>query len=162
MKKRGWVRETGLLVLCLLLCQAAGAVGALFTAPSIPGWYAGLAKPSFNPPNQVFGPVWTLLYLLMGVSLYLVWRKPRGRERSGAVRWFFIQLALNVLWSILFFGLHSPWAAFADILLLWAAILAFMLSSWRISRTSSALMVPYLLWVSFAAVLNLAIALLNP
>jgi benzodiazapine receptor len=159
--ERGLLGEIGLLIACLILCQVAGGIGAVATYPSIPTWYAGLVKPSFNPPNWVFGPVWTTLYFMMGVALFLVWKRPKSRERDRVVALFFVQLALNSLWSILFFGLHQPWLAFADILLLWGGILAFILSSFRLSTASAGLMVPYLLWVSFATMLNLAIAHLN-
>jgi len=150
------------LAVSLLVCLGAGWIGSIFTTPSIPTWYAGLAKPSFNPPNGVFGPVWTLLYLLMGIALFLVWRKaPQAPGAGLALVLFLVQLALNVLWSILFFGLRSPLLGLVDILLLWAAILATMLLFFRVSPAAGALLVPYLLWVSFASVLNFAIWRLN-
>lgn len=147
----------------ILVCLGAGWIGAIFTTRSIPTWYAGLAKPSFNPPNGLFGPVWTLLYLLMGIALFLVWRKAPHSSGAGlALVLFLVQLLLNVLWSILFFGFRSPALGLGDILLLWAAILATMLLFFRVSPAAGALLVPYLLWVSFASVLNFAIWRLNP
>jgi translocator protein len=145
----------------------AGAIGSFFTASAIPAWYAGLVKPSFNPPNWLFGPVWTLLYVLMGISLYLVWGKAiknnrkKAAARNAAIMFFFIQLALNALWSILFFGLKMPWLAFFEIILLWSAILAAIIFSYRISKPAAYLLVPYILWVSFASALNFAIWMLN-
>jgi benzodiazapine receptor len=144
------------LIAAVLFCQAAGFLGSLATTPSIAGWYKGLAKPSFNPPDGVFGPVWTTLYLLMGIALFLVWRLGLKTEGvQAAVIVFLIQLALNTLWSLLFFGLHQPFLAFVEIIVLWAFILWTMLKFFGLSRPAGWLLVPYLLWVSFAAVLNL-------
>ena len=146
----------------ILLCQAAGFVGSFFTAPAIPGWYAGLDKPSFNPPNAVFAPVWTILYLLMGIALFLVWRGGSGDERiRRGMAIFGVQLALNVGWSIAFFGFRSPLAGLVVIAVLWAAILLTMLDFFRISRIAGILLVPYIAWVSYAAVLNLSLYRLN-
>lgn len=156
------VRRFVRLVLAVLVCELAGLVGSVFTAPAIGSWYAGLEKPLFNPPNWVFAPVWTLLFLLMGVALYLVWGK--GLERSEvrlAVVVFGFQLFLNVLWSFLFFGLRNPFLAFLEIVLLWAAILVTTVLFYRVSRNAGLLLVPYLLWVSFAAFLNYNVWLLN-
>ena len=127
----------------------------MVTLPSIPTWYAQLNKPSFSPPNWVFGPVWTILYFLMGISLYLVWDKNRK------IKIFFIQLALNFLWSLIFFGFHLPLIAFITIIALWIAIFMTIKSFHKISRLSALLLVPYILWVSFAALLNLFIILYN-
>lgn len=143
------------LVAAVLFCQAAGFLGSLATTPSIGGWYKGLVKPSFNPPDWIFGPVWTSLYLLMGIALFLVWRlglKTEGVQAALIV--FLIQLALNTLWSILFFGLHQPFPAFIEILVLWAFILWTMIKFFGLSRPAGWLLVPYLLWVSFASILN--------
>ena len=143
-----------------LLCFLAAGLGSLFTTASLGSWYAGLAKPSWNPPNWIFGPVWTVLYAMMAVAGWLVWR--RGGSQSWlALRWFAIQLALNVVWSAVFFGLQLPGLAFFEIMLLWAAIAATLLTSWRVSRTAGILFAPYLLWVSFAATLSFAIWRLN-
>ena len=151
------------LIVSLLACQAAGAIGGFFTARKIPTWYAGLVKPSFNPPSWVFGPVWTLLYLLMGYALYLVWREPEDLPgRTMAMSFFVLQLFLNTLWSYFFFGLQKPWLALGEMALLWAAILASLLSFYPLSQQAGWLLTPYLAWVSFAFALNLSIARLNP
>ena len=143
-----------------LACFLAAGLGSLFTMVSVGSWYAGLAKPSWNPPAWVFGPVWTVLYAMMAVAGWLVWR--RGGPASWlALRWFAVQLVLNVGWSALFFGLQMPGLAFAEILVLWVAIVATLRTSWRVSWPAGVLLVPYLLWVSFAAVLNFAIWRLN-
>jgi benzodiazapine receptor len=150
------------LVASVLFCQAAGLLGALATTPSIGGWYTGLAKPSFSPPNWIFGPVWTTLYLLMGVALFLVWRL--GGKTPGvktALALFAVQLALNTLWSVLFFGLHRPALAFFEIMVLWVLILLTMLKFFSLSRPAGWLLFPYLLWVSFASVLNFFLWRLN-
>lgn len=146
-----WLR----LVIAIVVCQLAGVVGSLFTAPSIPTWYASLVKPSFNPPNWIFSPVWITLFLLMGISLYLIWSDKK------AITVFSAQLFLNALWSFLFFGLHSPLLAFIEIILLWLAILATIVVSCRVSKPAAYLLIPYILWVSFAAVLNYSIMILN-
>ncbi len=149
-------------VVSIVLCLAAGFLGSLATRPSIPGWYAALEKPSFNPPNWLFGPVWTLLYILMGIALFLVWRL--GLDTRGvktAVILFLVQLALNVLWSYVFFGAHRLGGAFAVIAVLWVFILLTMLRFFPLYRAAGWLLVPYLLWVSFASVLNFSIWRLN-
>jgi tryptophan-rich sensory protein len=144
------------------VCLLAGVIGGLFTSSSIPTWYAALNKPAFNPPNWIFGPVWTLLYILMGVSLFLVWQKGlKNKKAKTAVTIFGIQLALNTLWSILFFGLKSPILGLGEIVVLWAFILLSIIKFSKISKTAAWLLLPYILWVSFAAVLNLSIFLLN-
>jgi len=155
-------RSVKLLIFCVGLCQLCGLLGAFFTTPAIPGWYASLQKPAFNPPNAVFGPVWTILYALMGAALYLVIRA-EGPEalRRKAILLFGVQLALNTAWSWLFFGLKNPGLAFADIVLLWAAILASSVYFRRLSRPAFWMFLPYLLWVSFAMLLNFEIWRLN-
>jgi translocator protein len=147
------------LLISLFICAAVAYAGSAVTVPSIMSWYATLHKPFFNPPNYVFGPVWTILYLLMAVSLALIWSSKKNNKL--ALRLFFIQLGLNLLWSVVFFGLHSPFTAFTVILFLWAAIFMTAKLFLPISRAASYLLIPYLLWVSFAAVLNLAIVILN-
>lgn len=150
------------LVIALTLPFVAGAVGSLFTAAAIPTWYAGLNKPFFSPPNWLFGPVWSLLYILMGVSLYLVllqWKKDPGYRQ--AVKLFLLQLGLNSLWSILFFGLKNPLLAFGEILILWLLIVKNISDFAKINRNSAILLIPYLIWVSFAALLNIAVFYLN-
>jgi tryptophan-rich sensory protein len=153
------------LFLSLAVAFAAGAIGSIVTFPSITTWYAGLDKPFFSPPNWVFGPVWTLLYALMGISLYLVWTaKIKGKKQTkrGAYIAFGAQLLLNSLWSAVFFGLHQPWAGVGVIAALWFTIVATMWLFWPISRRAVYLLVPYLLWVGFAGALNIAVAMLNP
>ncbi len=150
------------LFISLGICLAAGAIGGLSTASSVGSWYAGLNKPSFSPPGWIFGPVWTTLYILMGVAAWLVWL--RRAEHAGvklALAIFVIQLALNLAWSYLFFGLRSPLAAFVDLVALWLAILITIVAFGRILTAAAALLIPYLLWVSFAGVLNFTIWHLN-
>jgi translocator protein len=149
-----WLGLGGWVALPLLL---GGGVGRIFQ----PGaWYDSLAKPTFNPPDWVFGPVWTLLYILMGVAAWLVWRRYGARAR-GALTLFVAQLAFNVGWSAMFFGLRSPGLAFAWICVLWVLIVATVVAFWRLRRAAGALLLPYLVWVSFAAVLNYSIWQLN-
>jgi len=149
------------LIASIIICQLAGIIGAVFTTPSIAGWYAGLNKPFFNPPNWVFGPVWILLYLLMGLSLYLVWSQKDGAGKKTALIFFAIQLGLNSLWSIIFFGLHLPLIAFAELLILMLFIVLTIIKFLPLSKISAYLLIPYLLWVSFASILNFYIAKLN-
>jgi translocator protein len=146
------------LVVLLSLCFSVAGLGGLATAPSIPNWYADLAKPSWTPPGSIFGPVWSVLYLSMAVAAWLVWRQ---HDACLPMTLFGIQLIFNAAWSWLFFGLHSPGAAFVDIILLWLAIVATMVVFWRRSMPAGVLFVPYLLWVAFAAALNCAIWRLN-
>lgn len=143
-------------------CFLAAGIGSVFTTPAIDSWYATLNKPVFSPPNWVFGPVWTLLYLLMGISLYFVWiAKTEKKAKRHGITLFFIQLALNVLWSMLFFGLKLPIAAFIGIVLLWLAIFLTIKNFLHISKFTGWLLIPYLAWVSFATVLNLSVVILN-
>ncbi len=145
------------------VCFLAAAVGSAFTIGAIDTWYVTLNKPFFSPPNWVFGPVWTLLYLMMGASLYIFWdTKTNIKERRLGLSIFFVQLALNVLWSILFFGLKSPTAAFVGIIFLWFAIFLTITNFMQLSKVAGWLLIPYLAWVSFAAILNLSIIILNP
>lgn len=145
----------------VVLCLAAGGIGSIFTAQSVGDWYVALRKPSFNPPSWVFGPVWTALYIAMGVAAWLVWRRQGAPGVWTALAVFGVQLALNVLWSYLFFGLRLPGVAFAEILVLWAAILATILLFRPISPLAAWLLVPYLAWVSFASLLNFSLWRLN-
>lgn len=142
-------------------CLLVGVSGALVTAPAVREWYPLIEKPPWTPPPVVFGPVWTTLYLLMGLAAWLIWRGPRGSERTRALWAFAVQLALNAVWSPLFFGLQRPGWAALEILLLWGAIVATMALFARIQRLAAGLLVPYLLWVSFAVALNVAIWNLN-
>lgn len=153
------LRIYGMLALFILICLAVGGSGAAFP----PGeWYRQLAKPPFNPPAWIFGPVWTLLYILMGVSAWLVWRRPGLPAAQYPLLLFTVQLILNGAWSWIFFGFHRTGLALIDILLLWAAIAATLLSFWRIRRTAAVLLIPYLLWVTFAVYLNASLWRLNP
>jgi benzodiazapine receptor len=146
----------------ILVCELAGVIGSFFTSPSIPGWYAGLAKPPFNPPNWVFAPVWTILYALMGLSAYLVYEKgPARSEVRKALAVFGGQLVLNAFWSIVFFGEHLILGAAVVIVILWAMILASIWLFSKISRTAAYLLIPYILWGSFATVLNISLYVLN-
>ena len=150
------------LIVSILICQLAGFIGSIFTAPSISTWYATLKKPAFNPPNWLFAPVWTTLFFLMGISLYLIWSRGFEDEKiKSAIIIFSVQLILNILWSFLFFGLKSPFLAFLEIILLWFAILVNIIKFYNISKTTGLLLLPYILWVSFAAILNFFIYRLN-
>lgn len=150
------------LLASVLLCQLAGAIGSVFTASSLENWYLLLERPAFTPPSWVFFPAWITLYTLMGISLYLVWNKGLQEEGVKAGMLIFgIQLALNALWSFLFFWLKSPYYAFIEIILLWLAIFLTILTFRKISKVASYLLLPYLLWVSFAMLLNYYIWILN-
>ena len=161
------------LIIAIVVSELAGIIGSVFTTPSITGWYPGIVKPALNPPAWVFGPVWTTLFALMGIATFLIWKK--GLERRDvnphtkdfgvgvkiALGIFIGQLVLNTLWSIIFFGLHNPGAAFVEIILLWLAILATIIAFAKISKPAAWLLVPYILWVSFAGYLNYSIWILN-
>lgn len=149
------------LAVSLLVCLLAGLLGSIFTAPAIPVWYQALEKPFFTPPAWLFAPVWTLLFIMMGVSLYLAWLKSRKDQVRTTLGIFSVQLVLNILWSAAFFGLRSPLAGLIDITLLWISILLTIWVFSKISRTAGLLLVPYIVWVSFAAALNFAIWWLN-
>jgi tryptophan-rich sensory protein len=142
----------------LLLCFLPALLGAVFT----PGeWYAGLNKPAWNPPNRIFGPVWSALYAMMAVAAWLVWRRGGFAAQRRPLGWFLVQLVLNAAWTPLFFGLHLPGLAFAEILLLWLAIIWTVIEFWRVHRAAGWLLMPYLTWVTFAAVLNGTLWMLN-
>jgi translocator protein len=143
------------------LCFGAAAVGSVFTARSVGTWYVELAKPSWTPPSWVFGPAWTLLYLMMAVSAWIVWRSGPPSAVAGPLGLFLSQLAVNVAWSVLFFGLRSPLLGLIDIGVLWLLIVATMIAFFRVSAVAGGLLVPYLAWVSFASALNFAIWRLN-
>jgi translocator protein len=151
------------LVLALLLAAvfAVSAIGASFTAPKIPGWYAGLTKPWFNPPSWVFGPAWTILYVLMAVAAWRVWLAPESGARRTALLLFAVQFALNAIWSPAFFGMESPRLGLAVILALLIALAATVWRFFAVDRAAGWMMVPYLAWVAFAALLNGAIVVLN-
>lgn len=149
------------LVASVILCQLAGFLGSLFTTPAIPTWYATLKKPFFTPPNWIFSPVWISLFILMGISLFFVWRRTDHPHFKFAFIFFFVQLILNILWSIVFFGLRSPLVGLLDILLLWIAILFTILNFLKVSTFAGILLLPYFSWVSFAALLNFSLWILN-
>ncbi|MBL8829732.1 MAG: tryptophan-rich sensory protein [Planctomycetaceae bacterium] len=149
------------LVVSLVLCFAAAGIGGWLTSLSINGWYRTLMMPSFAPPDWIFGPVWTALYLMMAVAAWLVWRERRVRPATVPLAIFAGQLILNIAWSGLFFALQSPGLAAGEVVLLWLAILATIIAFRRVSSFAATLLVPYLLWVSFATVLNFAIWRLN-
>lgn len=181
MKKNNLVK----LFTSIIICELAGVVGAIFTTPEINGWYKGLNKPFFNPPSWIFGPAWTTIFILLGISLYLVWIKKwipqnkvnfRGKklrnklsqkllsgswQKANIIIIFWIQIFLNILWSVIFFGFHSPGVAFFELLMLWFAIIFLIINFYRVSKTAGWLLLPYILWVSFAGILNLFIWILN-
>ena len=156
-------RRLDLFGLCIFvaLCLLVSAAGGVVTATSVDTWYQALAKPSFNPPDWVFAPVWTTLYFLMGVSGWRVWRRSASRATRGALALFGLQLFLNFAWSALFFGFQRIDLALIDIVILFVAIVANMILFWRIERLATLLLVPYAAWVVFAIVLNVSIWLLN-
>lgn len=149
------------LFISLLLPQIAGGLGAFFTLSSVQSWYLTLNKPSWNPPSWLFGPVWTTLYVLMGIACYLIWKSEHPRKKQ-VLTLYFLQLFLNFLWSPAFFGVQNPMLGMLVIVPLWAAILACILMFRKINTWAALLMIPYLLWVSFATVLNATIWYLNP
>lgn len=152
-----WVALLGFVALCL----GVAAIGGWATSISVGGWYQTLDKPRWTPPDRVFAPVWTILYLMMAVAGYRVWRRALGKAGHAALALFGVQLVLNLLWSILFFGLQRTGLALLDIVLLWTAIAATAVAFWRIDRLAGILLLPYLVWVTYAVVLNAAIWHLN-
>lgn len=173
------------LIIAIVVSELAGVIGAVFTTPAINGWYAGLVKPAINPPAWVFGPVWTTLFALIGISLYLVWRRDwqvvnpllheygrawnRWSERLWMGNWqrfnmvalFALQYILNIAWSLVFFGMHRPDAAFFVLIALWFSIVYLIANFYRVSKLAAWLLVPYLAWVTFAGVLNYLLWVLN-
>ncbi len=156
------MRKTPNLLLAIALPEFISVVSTPFTIASIDTWYKTLNKPFFTPPNWVFGPVWTILYLLMGISMYVVWMKGiKTKKVRIASACFILQLALNFLWSFIFFGLHQPFLAFFEITALWTAVFFLMVKFYEISKPAGFLLVPYLIWISFAGILNFSIMILN-
>lgn len=155
---KNWIK----LVISLVLPLLAGGIAGLFATPEIRGWFQTIQKPGWQPPNWVFGPVWTVLYILMGLAFYLVWKNPRtdSRKRMAITLWL-VQLVFNFFWSFIFFKKHQIDWALAEIVILWFFILLTMLWFGRISRLAAWLMVPYICWISFASLLTLAIYRLN-
>lgn len=150
-------RDVLTLIGCIVFSQLAGIIGSIATTSSVSTWYVTLAKPDFQPPGWLFGPVWLLLYTLIGVALYLVWKEQNVR----ALEWFIVNWFINMWWSILFFGLHTPLLALVNIILLVGAISGMMNAFYRVNRATLLLLAPYLGWVLFASVLNAAIVMLN-
>ncbi|MFV0442135.1 MAG: TspO/MBR family protein [Planctomycetaceae bacterium] len=149
------------LFLFVLVCVGAGGLGAVATTPEIDGWYRTVVKPEWNPPNWVFGPVWTTLFVLMGISAWLVWKPAGFKESKTPLSLFAVQLILNVAWSWIFFGMHQIGWAVVEIVILWLVILATTVAFFRRSKPAGWLLVPYLVWVTFASVLNFTIWRLN-
>jgi tryptophan-rich sensory protein len=150
------------LILSIGVCLLAGGLGTVFTISSIPTWYATLVKPSFSPPNYLFGPVWTILYILMGISLYLIWKKGTKTQKvREALMLFGLQLFLNAIWSPIFFGAKNLFFSLVVIIFMWLFILRTILSFGKINKTASYLLYPYLAWVSFASLLNFSVWMLN-
>jgi translocator protein len=153
--------SVGKLVVSIAIPLIAGALGSVFTTPAVKSWYLTINKPAWNPPSWVFAPVWTTLFVMMGVALYLVWSKKMNKGVRLALNIFAAQLALNVFWSVIFFGWESFWLAYAEIILLWIFILLTIVKFWKVDKTAGWLLLPYILWVSFASFLNLTVARLN-
>lgn len=153
---RNWVK----LLISIAVPQVVAATAAYFTVAGIGSWYQTIQRPTWNPPNWLFGPVWTMLYLLMGIALYLVWKTNVSNKRSAILLWC-LQLAANFLWSILFFGQHQIGGALIDLAVLWLLILLTIFAFARINKVAAWLLVPYISWVTFAGILNYTIWLLN-
>lgn len=149
-------------IFAILICEGIGLLGSIYTFAEIPTWYASLDKPSFSPPNYLFGPVWTTLYALMGISIVLILEKKISRRKKNmALILFGLQLSLNFLWSVVFFGGHQLLLSIFIIVILWINILGLIVMFKKISNFASLLLVPYLAWVSFASLLNISIFVLN-
>jgi benzodiazapine receptor len=148
-------------IICLAIPLAVGAISGFATTSEIDSWFSTLQKPSFNPPNTIFGPVWTSLYTLMGISLYMIWMSPAGDLRKKALRIFGWQLFFNFWWSIIFFSFHLLFIAIIDILLMWVLIVYMIYLFRKIKPWAGYLNIPYILWVSFATILNISIWWLN-
>ena len=149
------------LLVSIALPLGVGAIAGMFTAQSVPEWYAALNRPSFNPPNWIFGPVWTTLYILMGISLFLVWKQGVSKERNRAILIFSLQLLLNFAWSFIFFYFHMIGFALVEIILLWVSIVIMLVFFYKVKPVASYINIPYLLWVTFATILNAGYYFLN-
>jgi len=156
-----WQRSVLGLVVCVVLCYGAAAIGAIFTTSAIPDWYSRIEKPPWTPPNWLFGPVWTMLYLTIAVAAWMVWSRERLTGNSVPLILFALQLVLNAAWSPIFFGLHMLGAALFEIVALWTLALATTVAFWRVTPMAGALMLPYLSWLAFALSLNFAIWRMN-
>ena len=151
------------LILSIIICQMAGIIGSIFTAGSVTSWYPTLVKPSFSPPGFYIGLIWIVLFTLMGISLFLIWRETLSNPAARIALYFFaVQLIVNVLWSVAFFGMRSPISGLVVIAFLWVLILITIIKFWPINRTAALLLIPYIVWVSIAAYLNFSIWRLNP
>jgi benzodiazapine receptor len=148
-------------IISVIIAQMAGAIGSVFTAPNIEAWYIFLEKPFFSPPNWLFAPAWITLYTLMGIAAFLVWQKRKEPGAKSALWFYLAQLVFNALWSFIFFGLHNLGLAFFEILILWILIVVVAWKFYQIRRIAGIFFIPYILWVSFASVLNFAIWQLN-
>jgi translocator protein len=158
MQIKNWLK----LIISIVIASMAGFLGSFFTASSVTTWFTTLVKPPFNPPSWLFGPVWTILYFMIGVSLFLVWTTKANKISKKKAYWIFgIQLVLNAMWSVVFFGAQNPGLAFIVIVFLWISIILNIVAFYKIRKSAGYLLVPYLLWVSFASVLNFAIWILN-
>ena len=155
------ISHTIKLIISILLPLSVGAIAGMFTSQAVPIWYASLNKPSFSPPNWVFGPVWTTLYILLGISFFLIWKEEASKERDLAIKVFSIQMLLNFAWSFLFFYFNLIGAALIEIILLWTSIAAMIYLFYKIKPFAAYLNIPYLLWVSFATILNAGYYFLN-
>ena len=149
------------LLVSIALPLGVGAIAGMFTAQSVPEWYAALNRPSFNPPNWIFGPVWTTLYILMGISFFLVWKQDASKERNQAILIFSLQLLLNFAWSFIFFYFHMIGFALVEIILLWVSIIIMLVLFYKAKPVASYINIPYLLWVTFATILNAGYYFLN-
>jgi translocator protein len=157
------VREIPKLIISIVIVFLAGAVGTVYTLKEITTWYVSLAKPSWTPPNWAFGPIWSTLYVLMGISLFLVWREGLDRKDVRiAILVFAVQLVLNVVWSLVFFATHNIFGGLVLVILLWISILVNIIVFYRISKPAGLILIPYLIWVSIASYLNYSVFLLNP
>lgn len=157
------IKEIGRLAASIVIVFIAGAIGTVATLSQIPTWYATLAKPVWAPPNWLFGPVWTTLYVLIGIALFLVWREGTDRrDVRAALGIFAVQLVLNILWSVVFFSYHSLLGGFIVIFILWIAILANIIAFYIISKPAGLILIPYIVWVSIASYLNYTVYILNP
>lgn len=156
------MKGIGKFLISIVGCELIGILATPFTISAIPTWYATLNKPPFSPPNWIFGPVWTLLYLLMGISAFLIWRKGlHNKKVKKALGYFLLQLFFNFIWSVIFFGFHSPLLGLLDIVVLLVLVIITIASFYKSSRIAAYLLIPYLLWLSFATILNLSIVVLN-
>lgn len=150
-------------IISVLVCEGAGSLGAIFNVGSIDTWYQTLQKPFFNPPNWLFAPAWTILFFLMGVALYFIWKNYQKKkdEAKIAIKFFIIQFILNILWSLFFFGWQNPGLALAEIIALWIFIAITMVKFYKVDKRAEYYLIPYLVWVTFAATLNFSIWYLN-